>query len=73
MPWDDDAGYDTSDPKHPDWGDRMLERADIERKREKEQPLIDDAAGGCGHDGWQAGCSHCEAQERVAREAMGDA
>ena len=28
--------YDLDDPKHPDWEDAAAERADLERKREKE-------------------------------------
>ena len=28
--------YDLDDPKHPDWEDRAAERADLERKRAKE-------------------------------------
>lgn len=35
--WDDDAGYDRDDPKHPDWADAMADRADMQRKREKEE------------------------------------
>jgi hypothetical protein len=40
--WDDEAGYDTDDPKHPDYAERRAERAEHEhdRKREKE---IDEA------------------------------
>lgn len=29
------------------------------------------AAGGCGHDGWRAGCAHCESQEQLALDVMG--
>ena len=28
--------YDLDDPKHPDWEDAAAERADLERKRAKE-------------------------------------
>ena len=31
--------YDLDDPKHPDWEDAAAERADLERKREKEDAL----------------------------------
>lgn len=34
--FDDEAGYDRDDPKHPDWADAMADRADMDRKREKE-------------------------------------
>ena len=31
--------YDLDDPKHPDWEDAAAERADLERKRDKEDAL----------------------------------
>lgn len=34
--YDDDTGYDLSDPKHPTFFDRMADQADLARKREKE-------------------------------------
>lgn len=34
--WDDEAGYDRDDPKHPDFADVLADRADMERKRMKE-------------------------------------
>jgi hypothetical protein len=34
--WDDETGYDRSDPKHPGWYDAACDRADIDRKRAKE-------------------------------------
>jgi len=37
--WDDEAGYDYDDPKHPTWSDRMLDMADSLRKISKEQGL----------------------------------
>ena len=35
--------YDLDDPKHPDWEDQAAERADLERKRAKEDALLDGA------------------------------
>ena len=35
--------YDLDDPKHPDWEDRAAERADLERKREKEDAALPEA------------------------------
>lgn len=29
--WDDGAGYDLSDPKHPTWAERMADAADFNR------------------------------------------
>lgn len=49
--WDDDAGYDTSDPKHPGWADFMADGADALRKR----PL-------CIH-GYPDGCPDCDSPE----------
>ena len=40
--WDDEAGYDLRDPKHPTWADRMADMADIHRKLEKEQRIMDE-------------------------------
>lgn len=34
--WDDDAGYDRSDPKHPDFASMWLDYADTARKAERE-------------------------------------
>lgn len=34
--WDDTAGYELDDPKHPDYADRVLEDADRRRKAERE-------------------------------------
>jgi len=36
--WDDEAGYDTDDPKHPEYAERKADQADYERKRRKEEP-----------------------------------
>ena len=33
--------YDLDDPKHPDWEDAAAERADLERKRAKEDALFE--------------------------------
>lgn len=38
MGWDDDAGYDYGDPKHPSYAERMCEAGDLARKRAKENP-----------------------------------
>lgn len=34
--WDDDAGYDIRDPKHPDFVDRAFHAADHFRKADRE-------------------------------------
>lgn len=34
--WDPDAGYDRDDPKHPDFADAAAHKADMDRKRMKE-------------------------------------
>lgn len=34
--WDDEAGYDLDDPKHPTYLDRYADVIDLRRKREKE-------------------------------------
>ena len=34
--WDDEAGYDYDDPKHPTYADRMFDLADMLRKAERE-------------------------------------
>ena len=45
--FDDEAGYDYTDPKHPTYGERMLGWADDARKREREDaPLLRHTAGG---------------------------
>lgn len=31
-----DCGYDRDDPKHPGWADAMADKADMDRKRMKE-------------------------------------
>jgi len=36
--WDDEAGYDYSDPKHPTYAERMYDYADQKRKEAKENP-----------------------------------
>ena len=36
--WDDDAGYDRDDPKHPDWADAMADKADRERDLDARSP-----------------------------------
>lgn len=36
--WDDDAGYDIRDPKHPDYADRAFHAADHFRKADRENP-----------------------------------
>lgn len=36
--WDDGAGYDIRDPKHPGYGDRMWSAADDARKADRENP-----------------------------------
>lgn len=36
--WDDGAGYDIRDPKHPDYADRMWLAADDARKADRENP-----------------------------------
>ena len=36
MPYDDDQGYDPSDPKHPTYADRMADLADEMKERERE-------------------------------------
>lgn len=35
--WDDEAGYDRGDPKHPDYAEAMRGRADDDRKRAREE------------------------------------
>lgn len=40
--WDDEAGYDLDDPKHPTFADRYADWADQERKRRKEDALFAD-------------------------------
>lgn len=52
--WDDDAGYDTSDPKHPDWADRvadLFDGADDARKRPRpiEEASQQHERGGADH------------------------
>ncbi len=37
--WDDEAGYDRTDPKHPSWRDGMATAADMRRKAAKENPV----------------------------------
>lgn len=44
--WDDEAGYDRDDPKHPDWADAMADRADMQRKRLKEERDEDEFLAG---------------------------
>jgi hypothetical protein len=36
--WDDECGYDLSDPKHPTYAERMADRIDEERSRRKDEP-----------------------------------
>jgi len=36
--WDDEVGYDTDDPKHPEYAERKADQADYERKRRREEP-----------------------------------
>lgn len=36
--WDDEAGYDRSDPKHPSFRDNWTYRTDLARKAAKENP-----------------------------------
>ena len=36
--WDDEVGYDTDDPKHPEYAERKADQADQERKRRREEP-----------------------------------
>ena len=36
--WDDEAGYDLDDPKHPQWLERQYEKADFERDQARENP-----------------------------------
>ena len=33
--WDDEAGYDRDDPKHPSFAEQWLDYVDEQRKREK--------------------------------------
>lgn len=37
MSFDDESGYDPTDPKHPDYHERMSDVADDARKREREE------------------------------------
>ena len=37
--WDDEAGYDTDDPKHPDYAERRAERAEHERDQKREREI----------------------------------
>jgi hypothetical protein len=43
--WDDEAGYDRDDLKHPDRAGALLDRADDQRKRDRENgipnPLVE--------------------------------
>jgi hypothetical protein len=58
--WDDEAGYDRTDPKHPSWRDNWATAADLARKRAKEtaapkvkrasDPSAGSAASGEGDD-----------------------
>ena len=34
-----ETGYELDDPKHPTWAERQIDKADAERKREKEEGL----------------------------------
>jgi len=34
--WDDEAGYDRRDPKHPGWAESMAYASDLRRKEERE-------------------------------------
>ena len=43
--WDDEAGYDTIDPKHPSFAEMWLDHIDQQRKREREQGPITCAYG----------------------------
>ncbi len=36
--WDDEAGYDRTDPKHRSWRDGMATAADMRRKAARENP-----------------------------------
>ncbi len=36
--WDDEAGYDRTDPKHPSWRDGMATAADMRRKAARDNP-----------------------------------
>jgi hypothetical protein len=35
--WDDEAGYDIRDYKHPDWSGKMLDLGDDLRKKRREE------------------------------------
>ncbi len=48
--WDDDAGYDLNDPKHPTWSDRMADKADMYRSQRRDEPGEDDMMLGNTHD-----------------------
>ena len=37
--WDDEAGYDTDDPKHPDYAERKAEKAEQKRDQEREKDI----------------------------------
>ena len=37
--WDDEAGYDTDDPKHPDYAERRAEKAEHKRDQEREKDI----------------------------------
>jgi hypothetical protein len=41
--WDDDAGYDRNDPKHPDYAERMADQADRARAEKKDAGLYEAA------------------------------
>lgn len=34
--WDDAAGYDINDPKHPDFADKMADKADMDKEKSRE-------------------------------------
>lgn len=59
--WDDEAGYDRTDPKHPAWAGLQFDRADDDRKRVKEQPPATRAE--CQND--SCGCEEGACARRV--------
>jgi len=68
---DDYDGYDLDDPKHPDWGALAADRADMDRKRLKEdvwedapslvEAILSAPCARCGYDLVDGGCSNCGA------------
>ena len=51
--WDDEAGYDRRDPKHPSWAERTAYGSDLRRKEERESLITPQEKSGEEKDGSQ--------------------